>query len=210
MGEEADFRFKIILLGNIDVGKTSLIIRFSDRTFHEEILGEIDQKTRDLKIDDKNVKLIITDTAGQERFRTLTSSYYRNADAIVVVYDITDRESFGDVEGHLTEGTRYSQRSEKFIVGNKIDLEANRKVSTEEAKSLADKQGIFFTETSAKEGTGVDALFEIIAKKLMKANAGNDTTTTRLSTSSAKVDLTAPAPAKKTPEKKGGGFCSLL
>jgi len=115
MADEVDYRFKLILLGNIDVGKTSLIIRFADNTFSEEINGEIDQKSRDLKIDGKTVRLIITDTAGQERFRTLTSSYYRNADAIIVVYDITDQESFTDVEGHITEGTRYSQRSEKIF-----------------------------------------------------------------------------------------------
>jgi len=81
MGDDADYRFKLILLGNIDVGKTSLILRFTENTFSDEIAGEIDLKTRDLKINGKTVKLIITDTAGQERFRTLTSSYYRNADA---------------------------------------------------------------------------------------------------------------------------------
>jgi len=163
--DEVDDRFKVILLGNIDVGKTSLIIQFADSTFSEEINGEIDQKSKDLKIDGKTVRLIITDTAGQERFRTLTSSYYRNADAIIVVYDVTDMDSFTDVDGHITEGTRYSQRSEKFLVGNKIDLKAE--VSSETGKILADKHGIQFFETSAKTGQNVQMFFETVARTLM-------------------------------------------
>ena len=116
--------------------------------FSEEVTGEIDSKYRDLNIDGKTVRMIIvssasyswllkfkqTDTAGQERFRTLTSSYYRNADAIIIVYDITDQESFTDVEGHITEGTRYSQRSEKFLVGNKVDLTNERVVDAASGK----------------------------------------------------------------------------
>jgi len=163
--DEVDDRFKLILLGNIDVGKTSLIIQFVDGTFSEEINGEIDQKSKDLKIDGKTVRLIITDTAGQERFRTLTSSYYRNADAIIVAYDVTDTDSFTDVDGHITEGTRYSQRSEKFLVGNKIDLKSE--VSSESGKSLAEKHGIQFFETSAKTGQNVQMFFETVARTLI-------------------------------------------
>lgn len=199
MADEVDYRFKLILLGNIDVGKTSLIIRFADNTFSEEINGEIDQKSRDLKIDGKTVRLIITDTAGQERFRTLTSSYYRNADAIIVVYDITDQESFTDVEGHITEGTRYSQRSEKFLVGNKTDLESERVIKTDSGKSLADKHSIMFFETSAKTGAEVDKFFEAVARKLIGGSPSADNKPTGGSPS---INIQKPDPkAKKT---KGG------
>jgi len=174
MAEDVDYRFKLILLGNIDVGKTSLIIRFADNSWSEEISGEIDQKSRDMKLDGKTVRLIITDTAGQERFRTLTSSYYRNADAIIVVYDITDQESFVDVEGHITEGTRYSQRSEKFLVGNKTDLESERVIKTESGKTLADKHNIMFFETSAKTGAEVDKFFEAVARKLIGGSPSSE------------------------------------
>eukprot|EP01103_Thecamoeba_quadrilineata_P000288 TRINITY_DN10242_c0_g1_i1.p1 TRINITY_DN10242_c0_g1~~TRINITY_DN10242_c0_g1_i1.p1 ORF type:complete len:204 (+),score=28.82 TRINITY_DN10242_c0_g1_i1:48-659(+) len=203
MSDEADYRFKLILLGNIDVGKTSLILRFTDNTFSDEIAGEIDMKTRDLKIGDKTVKLIITDTAGQERFRTLTSSYYRNADAIIVVYDVTDQESFGDVDGHIAEGTRYSQRSEKFLVGNKVDL-SNKVITTAQGKAHSDKHNITFFETSAKEGTQVEQLFQRVASKLVEATSTD-----------SKATPSAPAPAPSAsveisaPKKKKGG-CDLL
>jgi len=206
MGDETDFRFKLILLGNIDVGKTSLIIRFADGTFAPDSGSEIDQKTRDLKIDDKTVKLIITDTAGQERFRTLTSSYYRNADGIIVVYDITDSESFNDVESHITEGTRYSQRSEKFLVGNKIDLRDNGVVTTEQGKALADKHNILFTETSAKDGTEVERFFEQVARRLVKTQVPD---ANKASQDRQKVDLTAPRPKAAAAGKKSGGGCLL-
>jgi len=131
----------------------------------------------------------------------LTSSYYRNADAIIVVYDIAEHESFSDVEGHLTEGTRYSQRSEKFLVGNKVDLESNRQITTEQGKALADRHNIYFTETSAKDGTGVEAFFEVVARKLLKSSASNDA-----KASSTPPVVLIPQPASK-PQKKG--FCSV-
>lgn len=171
---DADYKFKVILLGNIDVGKTSTILRFADGTFEEKIRGEIDQKSKDLVVDGKTARIIITDTAGQERFRTLTSSYYRNADAIVVTYDITNRESFEDVDGHIAEGTRYSQRSQKFIVANKLDLDAERVVSADEGDALAKKYGdVPFFETSAKTGQGIDTLFVSIARDLIASQAGS-------------------------------------
>jgi len=203
MADEVDFRFKLILLGNIDVGKTSLIIRFADNTFAEEINGEIDQKSRDLKIDNKTVRLIITDTAGQERFRTLTSSYYRNADAIIVVYDITDQESFTDVEGHITEGTRYSQRSEKFLVGNKTDLENERVIKTESGKALADKHSIMFFETSAKTGAEVDRFFESVARKLIGGSPAADS---KPASGGQAINISQ---KPNTKEKKKGGGCMV-
>eukprot|EP01115_Flamella_aegyptia_P004504 TRINITY_DN194_c0_g1_i1.p1 TRINITY_DN194_c0_g1~~TRINITY_DN194_c0_g1_i1.p1 ORF type:complete len:222 (-),score=21.99 TRINITY_DN194_c0_g1_i1:53-664(-) len=164
-----EYRFKIILLGNIDVGKTSLIIRFCDQHFEENIRGEIDQKTRDLTINGKVARIIITDTAGQERFRTLTSSYYRNADAIIVVYDVTNKESFDDINAHIQEGCRYSQRSQKFLVANKIDSDS--RIITEQAgmELAAECENISYFETSAKSGEGVEELFEHIGKNLISS-----------------------------------------
>lgn len=167
---QIDHKFKVILLGNIDVGKTSLIVRFTEDTF-SETAKEIDQKSRDIKHNGAVAKIILTDTAGQERFRTLTSSYYRNADAIVVVYDVTDSESFEDVEGHITEGSRYSQRSQKFLVGNKMDLQDQRAVPTNDGKMLASRFGVDFFETSALSGQNVDELFQYITQSLIENGA---------------------------------------
>lgn len=97
------------------------------------------------------------DTAGQERFRTITSSYYRGAHGIIIVYDITDRESFDNVKQWLNEIDRYAcENVNKLLVGNKCDLESKRQVDFEEAKAFADERGIPFLETSAKNATNVE------------------------------------------------------
>jgi len=163
----SDYKFKIILLGNVDVGKTSIITRCVDGTFggQEE---EFDEKTKDADIDGKKVKTQFTDSAGQERFRTLTSSYFRNADALIIVYDVCDKESFEDIEGHAEEANKYLGKALKVLVGNKSDLE--KKVTTEEGKSFADKHGIMFFETSAKEGANIDELYLAVIRKLMSTS----------------------------------------
>ena len=101
--------------------------------------------------------LLQWDTAGQERFRTITSSYYRGAHGIIIVYDITDRESFDNVKQWLNEIDRYATENvNKLLVGNKCDLESKRQVDFDEAKAFADERGIPFLETSAKNSTNVE------------------------------------------------------
>eukprot|EP01094_Clydonella_sp_ATCC50884_P001877 TRINITY_DN1141_c0_g1_i1.p1 TRINITY_DN1141_c0_g1~~TRINITY_DN1141_c0_g1_i1.p1 ORF type:complete len:197 (-),score=52.69 TRINITY_DN1141_c0_g1_i1:307-897(-) len=186
-------RFKVILLGNMEIGKTSLIVRFTDGTFSEDDVLEIDQKDKIVDVDGKKVKILITDTAGQERFRTLTSSYYRNADAILVCYATDDASSFEDVEGHMQEGSRYSSRSEKFVVALKDDLDAS--VSDEDARAFAESKGLKLFKTSSKTGEGVEELFLAVATKL----AGNPSLA---SSTGSTVDLKS---SKKGGGKKGGG-----
>jgi len=160
--------YKIICLGTIEVGKTSLIVRFVDGTFIEGKLENFDRKEKTIHIDGKPIKLQITDTAGQERFRTLTSSYFRKANAMIIVYDIASKDSFDDLEGYIKEGTRYSERSDKFIVGNKVDLakDGKRVIEYAQGKALADAHNVPFFEVSAKTGEGVDKFFEAVARKL--------------------------------------------
>jgi len=164
---KADNRFKLIMLGNCDVGKTSLITRFTDNIFtpSDQESPEFDEKIKEINVDGKNVHLTITDSAGQERFRTLTSSYFRNADAIIIVYDVADAESFEDLEGHREEGQKYLGKALKVLVGNKKDLE--RKTSSEEGKAFADKHGFIFFETSAKTGADVETMFISTVKALI-------------------------------------------
>ncbi|KAG5028358.1 hypothetical protein JHK87_011872 [Glycine soja] len=107
------------------------------------------------------------DTAGQERFRTITSSYYRGAHGIIVVYDVTDQESFNNVKQWLNEIDRYaSENVNKLLVGNKCDLTANKVVSYETAKAFADEIGIPFMETSAKNATNVEQAFMAMAAEI--------------------------------------------
>lgn len=171
MADTGGLRFKVILLGNMEIGKTSLIVRFTDDTFNEDDVVEIDQKDRTLEVDGKEVKILITDTAGQERFRTLTSSYYRNADAILLCYSVDDATSFEDVEGHMQEGSRYSQRSAKFVVATKSDVE-DPAVSDQDGEEFAKSKDMPFFKTSAKTGEGVEELFTAVAKKLASSGAG--------------------------------------
>lgn len=158
MNSEYDYLFKLLLIGDSGVGKSCLLLRFADDTYTESYISTIgvDFKIRTIELEGKTIKLQIWDTAGQERFRTITSSYYRGAHGIIVVFDVTDQESFNNVKQWLHEIDRYAcQNVKKLLVGNKCDLASKRAVSTETAKELADSLGIQYLETSAKNSTNV-------------------------------------------------------
>ena len=126
-----------------------------------------EQKIRTIELDKKTIKLQIWDTAGQERFRTISSTYYRGAHGIIVVYDVTDVESFNNVKQWLHEIDRYAcENVNKLLVGNKSDLAAKRQVTTEQAKEFADSLGIEFLETSAKTATNVEQAFTTMASQI--------------------------------------------
>ena len=137
------------------------------------------QKIRTIELDQKTIKLQIWDTAGQERFRTITSSYYRGAHGIIVVYDVTDLESFNNVKQWLHEIDRYAAENvNKLLVGNKSDLTAKRVVSTEQGKEFADSLGIEFLETSAKTSENVEQAFLTMASQI-KARMKTQPTATK-------------------------------
>jgi Ras-related protein Rab-1A len=127
----------------------------------------VDFKIRTVELDGKTIKLQIWDTAGQERFRTITSSYYRGAHGIIVVYDVTDQESFNNVKQWLNEIDRYaSENVNKLLVGNKSDLASKKVVDYATAKAFADEIGIPFLETSAKNATNVEQAFMTMAAEI--------------------------------------------
>uniref|UniRef100_A0A3Q2WLL5 RAB1A, member RAS oncogene family b n=1 Tax=Haplochromis burtoni TaxID=8153 RepID=A0A3Q2WLL5_HAPBU len=186
----SDYLFKLLLIGDSGVGKSCLLLRFavsfapkankgcffkflasSDDTYTESYISTIgvDFKIRTIELDGKTIKLQIWDTAGQERFRTITSSYYRGAHGIIVVYDVTDQESFNNVKQWLQEIDRYaSENVNKLLVGNKCDLTTKKVVDYTTAKEFADSLGIPFLETSAKNATNVEQAFMTMAAEIKK------------------------------------------
>lgn len=189
MNQEYDYLFKLLLIGDSGVGKSCLLLRFADDTYTESYISTIgvDFKIRTIELEGKTIKLQIWDTAGQERFRTITSSYYRGAHGIIVVYDVTDNDTFKNVKTWLHEIDRYaSEGVNKLLVGNKSDLTSKKTVEYESAKEFADGLGIPFLETSAKNATNVEQAFLTMAKKI-KDRVG----TTMQASSGAKVNIGA-------------------
>jgi len=184
---EYDYLFKLLLIGDSGVGKSCLLLRFADDTYTESYISTIgvDFKIRTFEQEGKTVKLQIWDTAGQERFRTITSSYYRGAHGIIIVYDVTDKESFNNVKHWVQEIEKYAADGvNKLLVGNKCDLSSKKVVSYDEAKELADSLGIQFLETSAKNSHNVDTAFQTMAGDIKKRVASQppagNTSNTRL------------------------------
>ncbi len=158
---EYDHLFKLLLIGDSGVGKSCLLLRFADNSYTDSYISTIgvDFKIRNLELDGKKIKLQIWDTAGQERFRTITSSYYRGAHGIIIVYDITDQETFNNVRNWLQEIDKFaSDNVNKLLVGNKSDR-SDRQVDTNQARDFAASLGIPFIETSAKTAANVEQAF---------------------------------------------------
>mmetsp|Transcript_11724 Transcript_11724/g.33404 ORF Transcript_11724/g.33404 Transcript_11724/m.33404 type:complete len:206 (-) Transcript_11724:107-724(-) len=169
MAPEYDYLFKLLLIGDSGVGKSCLLLRFADDTYTESYISTIgvDFKIRTLELEGKTCKLQIWDTAGQERFRTITSSYYRGAMGIIVVYDVTDKESFNNVKHWMQEIDKYAAENvNKLLIGNKCDLSSKKVVSYDEAKELADSLSVPFMETSAKNAHNVEQAFKAMASEI--------------------------------------------
>jgi Ras-related protein Rab-1A len=170
-----DYLFKVLIIGNSGVGKSCLLLRFAEDMFSDNYISTIgvDFKIRKLDLEGKSIKLQIWDTAGQERFRTITKSYYRGSNGIVVVYDITDRESFDQVQHWMSEIDAHASADVcRLLVGNKADLNDKRAVKTEEGETIARQFGIPFLETSAKDASHVEEMFVTMAGAMKKKAGG--------------------------------------
>ena len=177
--EEVDYILKVVAIGESDVGKTSLMMRYTANKFTENTSNTIgvDHFTMIKYIDTAKVKISFWDTAGQERFRTMANAYYRNSHGIIVVYDVTDRESFTNLSYWLREAKKNSDPNVVIaIIANKSDIDKEEwQVSLEEGKAMADKDGYIFGQVSAKEDEGnkVDNLFAEIIRKILNLNQNN-------------------------------------
>ncbi|CDW51862.1 Ras protein Rab 5C [Trichuris trichiura] len=165
------FLFKLVLLGESAVGKSSLVLRFAKGQFHEYQESTIGAAflTQSVCMDDMTVKFEIWDTAGQERYHSLAPMYYRGAQAAIVVYDVTNQESFTKAKNWVNELQRQALPNIVIaLAGNKADLANKRMVDFSEAQSYAEEHGLLFMETSAKSAMNVNDIFQAIAKKLPK------------------------------------------
>lgn len=171
--EKYDFIFKVLLLGNSNVGKSSLLLRFADNVWSDGFVPTIgvDFKIKSLMVDNKKVKMQIWDTAGEERFRNVIASYFRGGHGILLIYDITDRETYSSLENWLIEIEKNSSQNVlKILIGNKSDLNDQRVISIDEGQKFANINGMKFMETSAKTNSNVLETFELLARELIEIN----------------------------------------
>ena len=179
MTEEDVPHFKIIFLGDQYVGKSSILNRFYQDKFEEDYQATIglDFHSKNVDINNTTIRLLLYDTAGQEKFKSLIPMYIRDANIIIVVYDITNKDSFIHTE-HWANETKDLKREDAIfvLVGNKTDLEENRAVSSKEAQQFANERGFLFHEVSAKTGEEIQELFNntLFPEMSKKFNIGDE------------------------------------
>lgn len=198
-----DYLFKIVLVGDSGVGKSNLLSRFTKGEFYPDTKSTIGVEfaVKSVQIDGKTIKAQIWDTAGQERYRAITSAYYRSAVGAMLVYDITNKASFDNIERWLTELRQHADSNIIIIlVGNKSDLGHLRQVTMETARKYCEDNGLSLVETSAKDNTGVDFAFQKLIGEIyhetVKKNMLERDTTAEVGTlpgQSEKVNLESPS-----------------
>ena len=174
-----DHKCQLLIIGDSTVGKTSILSRFANGTFNANYLATVglDNFTKDETIDDKNVHIKIWDTGGQERFKALTKGFFRNAEGIMIVYDVTNQETFDSLKNWIQSikdnmGNDFMERVPIVIIGNKIDSD-EREVKTEDAESFCKQQNYPYFETSAKTGENIDSTVRFLVKKVIESNSDN-------------------------------------
>ena len=196
--EKTDLTFKILTIGESGVGKTSVLLRYTEQKFNKNHLTTIgiDFKAKTINLHSKSIKLKIWDTAGQERFRNITQQYYKGADGIVLVFDVTVRESYEKVTEWMKQINLYTQRDKIGLVllGNKVDAES-REVKTEEGIALANEFQVKYFETSALNNLNIEESFNALTEEIMtKKNI-------EINKPSGNITL---SPSVKIQEKKSG------
>ena len=163
--------YKVLLLGDSTVGKTCFLLRYCDKAFEDAHLTTVglDYRLKNMVLkNEKNVKLQIWDTAGQDRFRAITKNYYKGANGIILIYDVTNLQSYENVKNWIAQiKESANQNVIIYLVGNKIDIkEEDRCVKTEDGKKLAEEFKLPFFESSAKNGININEIFEQIVEKI--------------------------------------------
>ena len=166
----SEIRLKLLILGDSAVGKTSMLLKYTDNFFPESHLSTIgiEFKIKEIKFNDFLVHLKIWDTAGQERFRAITKSYFRGSNGVIFMYDITKKETFKNVKDWIKDSENNNFGFEKILVGNKIDLEQIREVELKDVEEWAGQKNINVLEISAKNGTNVEKCFNELIRLILE------------------------------------------
>lgn len=168
-----DMIMKLLLVGDSGVGKSCLLLRFVEDKFNPSFITTIgiDFKIRTIEINGKRIKLQVWDTAGQERFRTITTAYYRGAMGIVLVYDVTDSNTFENIRKWFSTVNQHANDdAQLMLVGNKADEDGIRTVTKQQGEALANELNIPFIEASAKTNENVDEIFFQLATLIQEKN----------------------------------------
>ncbi len=167
--KDCDYLFRYIIVGDVSVGKSCIMLRFSSNQFREEheLTIGVEFAIKFYEIKNKNIKIQIWDTAGEEAFQSITKNYYKNAIGALLVYDITKKSSFDHLKNWLDNIRENSSRNIKIIlIGNKTDLEDKREVTFEEGEEFAKNNGLFFLETSAKNFININESFNKLTEEI--------------------------------------------
>jgi Ras-related protein Rab-10 len=184
-----DLLFKLLLIGDSGVGKTNILLRFSEDAFNSNSIATIgiDFKIKTIELRGKKIKLQIWDTAGQEQFLAITTSYYRAAMGIMLVYDITNASSFDNIAKWLRNIDEHADEDvERMILGNKADMEDKREVSKEQGEGIAREHNITFLETSSKTNINIEKAFIELAEAILDKSNVQETKPVLVSLSQTK------------------------
>lgn len=168
MEDYADFKWKIVVIGDPTVGKTSLMLRYTQKTFRELYIPTVGVQVsiKTVNIDNHLCALNIWDIAGQQKFSNIRRLFYEGSDAIIIVFDITDEQSFINSSNWYKDYLSINNKKFGALIGNKIDLENKRVILEEWGKTLSEKMGFEYFETSAKNGRNIENLFHYLAQNL--------------------------------------------
>ncbi|KAI8915701.1 ras family-domain-containing protein [Gorgonomyces haynaldii] len=216
MSQSYEYLFKYISVGDSGVGKSCLLLRFTNKEFYQtETTIGIEFGSSILKLNGKTIKLQIWDTAGQESFRSISRAYYRGAIGCLLVYDVTRRETFMHLINWLEDVRQHGNESIKTVlVANKCDLEQRRQVSKQEGEEFAQKNGLLYLETSAKTGHQVDQAFVGLANHIFETlhlerdiSQLSDTEIKQLEANGVKVGPRRPAVLVSPPQQSSSTCC---
>ena len=168
---EEEIVYKVLLLGDSSVGKTCFLLRYCDKSFQDVHLSTIglDYRLKSMTLkNNKNIKLQIWDTAGQDRFRAITKNYYKGANGIILIYDVTNMQTYENVKNWISQiKEEASPNVIIYLVGNKIDVpDEQRLIKAEDGQKIADEFNLPFKEASAKDGTNVNEIFQELLEEI--------------------------------------------